>query len=189
MTELEQYTTNALRTESRIKEVVVDPEFLAGVLSTFIAAGNMLDQIKKHVFYGKPYNIAKLREEFVNIVGTLDNIKTPVATEEFNEGVVGVDPRVFHALTGIATESSELMEALVKTISEGTADNVNLSEEGGDICWYLAILYDAIQQEWGKALETNIRKLQARFPEKFDSDRAIERDLDGERSILEKGME
>lgn len=37
----------------------------------------------------------------------------------------------------------------------------------------------------GDALEKNINKLKARYPDKFDNDKAINRDLDAERKILE----
>ncbi len=45
--------------------------------------------------------------------------------------------RVNHALTGIATEIGELVEAVV---INKTTDKVNLHEEIGDVWWYLAIL-------------------------------------------------
>jgi hypothetical protein len=42
--------------------------------------------------------------------------------------------------------------------------------------------------EWDlhKLCEINIEKLKARYPEKFSTDKAVNRDLDTEREILEK---
>ncbi len=192
--DLEQYVKDAIRTESIIDEVRVDPQLLAGVLQIFIASGNMLDQIKKHVFYGKDYDSDKLVEEFMNVVASLDQLKpslSDIKTAETkmmpdpNEGAIDVDPRTFHALVGIATESTELMEALVLAFSGETMDNVNVLEEFGDLNWYQAIGIDALGGDFGTILDTNIEKLRARYPEKFTSESAINRDLGREREILE----
>lgn len=179
-TDLNQYIKDATRTESVIEQVEVDPALLAGVLQIYIAAGNMLDQIKKHVFYGKDYNDDKLKEEFINIVASLEQIK-PAIAGEMEEGPMDVNPRVFHALVGIATEATELMEAL----TQPQLDAFNVLEEFGDLNWYQAIGIDALGGDFGNILRTNIEKLRARYPEKFDNDRAINRDTDAERRILE----
>lgn len=192
--DLNQYVQDAIRTESVIDEVKLDPNLLASVLQIFIASGNMLDQIKKHAFYGKDYDSEKLVEEFMNIVASLDQLKPSVADikqaevkmmPDPNEGVIAVDPRTFHALVGIATESTELMEALVLAFSGETMDNVNVLEEFGDLNWYQAIGIDALGGDFGTILDTNIEKLRARYPEKFTNESAVNRDLDKERAILE----
>lgn len=185
MTDLKQYIKDATRTESRIDNVVVDPNLLAGVLQIFIASGNMLDQIKKHVFYGREYDNDKFKEEFVNVLASLDQLKPIVGDNETKEGRVDVDPRVFHSLVGIATESSELMEALVLIFSEADLDKVNISEELGDLMWYTAIAVDSLNGDWDRIFKTNISKLRERFPEKFTSTAAINRNLEKERVVLE----
>lgn len=186
--DLDKYVEEATRTESRIDQVVVDPNLLASVLQIFIASGNMLDQIKKHVYYGKEYDAEKLTNEFVNVVGSLDQLK-PAITEKMEEHIVAVDPRVFHALVGIATEATELMEALASVFAGEKLDSVNVLEEFGDLNWYEAIGIDALGGDFGQVLNTNNQKLRKRFPEKFESGKAIERDINEERKLLEDNFE
>jgi hypothetical protein len=66
-------------------------------------------------------------------------------------------------------------------------DNVNLQEEIGDLNWYEAILIDALGADWDDIREKNIAKLKARYPNKFDREDAVNRNLKKEREILEGG--
>lgn len=179
--ELNNFIKDAIRTESTIDSVKVNPEFLAATMAIHIASGNMLDQVKKHVFYGKEYDLSKIIEAFKNIVEGLDvlNATNPQTAEEVD---LPVNPRIFHAVVGAATEATELLEAL--DLSGEELDNVNIGEEFGDINWYQAIAMDELGLDWSEVLETIISKLKQRYPEKFDSEKAIDRDLDAEREIL-----
>jgi NTP pyrophosphatase (non-canonical NTP hydrolase) len=97
-----------------------------------------------------------------------------------------VNTRILHAGMGLVTEAGELMDALKRHTYYGKEmDLVNVKEECGDIMWYLAILFDELGTSFEEVAETNIKKLSARYPDKFDSKRAIERDLETERAILE----
>ncbi|NEN87993.1 MAG: hypothetical protein F6K48_03325 [Okeania sp. SIO3H1] len=157
--------------------------------------------------------------------------------------------RVNHALTGLITEISELLEAF----KADTVDYVLVAEELGDAWWYMAILADVFdfdtldvpaadqrrsllivaevvehagaafdvvkrriyynaddtskKASWGiveeKAMlissllctlsgnnlpiiwQRNIAKLAKRYPDKFSSEKALNRDLDAERQALE----
>lgn len=97
-----------------------------------------------------------------------------------------VDPRILHAGIGIATEAGELLDAIKKAKFYGKdLDVTNLKEEGGDILWYLALLFNAIGTDFGAEMERNINKLKARFPDKFNEHDVEHRDLDKERIVLE----
>lgn len=189
MYDLDKFVNDATRTESSVNEVRVNPELLTGVMQLFIASGNMMDQIKKHVFYGKAYDSEKLITEFVNIVGTLDQVKQAIGeglTDE-HETIVDVNARIAHAIIGSATEGVELIEALAKYMSGDELDTTNILEEMGDQNWYHAIAHDELGASYGQTMDTVIAKLKARYPDKFTSDDAINRDLTEERKILEKG--
>lgn len=94
--------------------------------------------------------------------------------------------RILHAGMGLATESGEFLDALKKAIFYGKPlDEVNLREEVGDLLWYCAIALDALNGDFESVMQTNIDKLKARYPEKFTEDKAIDRDLNTERKILE----
>lgn len=192
--ELKEYINLATRTESRIDKVKTNPELIVNLLYIYNAVGRMLDQVKKRAFYGKEYNIEKFSVDYMaiqNALKDLTNVRINGSSEEMGEKELEkIDPRIFHAIIGIATESTELCEGLYDTLTGKEIDLVNLREENGDLNWYQAVFYDAMRElgyngTWDKDLETNIAKLEARFPEKFDKVRAVNRDLDKERKILE----
>jgi NTP pyrophosphatase (non-canonical NTP hydrolase) len=94
--------------------------------------------------------------------------------------------RLLHASIGITTESGELADLLKKHIFYGKPlDTVNAVEECGDLLWYVALACDALGVTIGEVMERNIAKLRTRYPDKFTSDAAINRDLEAERRALE----
>jgi len=185
--DLEQYKNDAIRTESKIDEVIVNPTMLINVLALYISAGQMLDQVKKHIFYRKDYNPDEFNHAWLTIRDAVEDIAGAPLSGDLHEETFDIDPRVFHSIIGIATESTELCEALYDVLlRKGELDVVNLLEENGDIHWYQAIMMDALGGDWEGIFNTNIEKLRARYPDKFTSDKAINRDLEAEREILEK---
>lgn len=52
--------------------------------------------------------------------------------------------------------------------------------------WYVANICNINKWDLREILETNINKLEARYPEKFSNELAINRDLSKERNILEQ---
>lgn len=91
-----------------------------------------------------------------------------------------------HMVSGMVTEASEIMDAYKKHFAYGKElDVVNVEEEIGDLLWYIANFTDMMEFDLSDIMEKNIAKLQARFPNKFEADRAINRDLNNERQILE----
>jgi NTP pyrophosphatase (non-canonical NTP hydrolase) len=188
--DLKQYTQDAIRTESRITEARVDPVLFRQVLCIFIAAGSMLDQLKKNMYYGKPVKTEMWEQHVRAIRDHINHLSTGVYLPLTQQQPLDIDTRVLHAVIGIATESTELVEAIYHRVNSGLEiDRVNLLEELGDVNWYQAILVDALSGDWEKILDTNIAKLRARYPEKFTSEAAIDRDIDTERTILEGGAD
>lgn len=94
--------------------------------------------------------------------------------------------RLIHAGMGLVTEAAEFIDALKKNVFYGKPlDKVNLSEELGDVLWYVALACDELGVSMEHVMETNLAKLMKRYPEKFSSDKAINRDVDNERGALE----
>lgn len=175
---LQEYIQNAIRTESYNAHNKEDPEsisfdksYLIELLYTFAQAGGHLDDVKKYIFYRRPPKVLSFDEE--------------------RETTLNINRRIFHAVLGIATEATEAVEALADHLKgDRPLDIVNLREEMGDLCWYMAIFYDALRElgfdgSWEGDLEKNIAKLRARYPEKFTTEQAINRDTVNERSIYE----
>lgn len=189
---LKEYTQGAILTESRIDNVTVDKEKLLIVLALFMEAGNLLDVIKKNAFYGRAVDTTKWNDRMAAIRGLSSVPEAQLTAEQTDlrtSDLIPVDPRVFHAIIGIATEGTELVEALHAMVSGvATQDSVNLKEEGlQDTCWYQAILADALGADWEQNLVINLAKLEARNKgKKFNAEATLNRDLESERAILEQ---
>lgn len=112
----------------------------------------------------------------------ITGLKCEPSAQGFNPK--GVD--MLHAVIGISTEGGELLDAFKKSIFYGKPlDVVNLDEEMGDVLWYIAIYAKARGTTFEALAERIVKKLQARYPEKFTSEHALNRNLEVERKILE----
>jgi NTP pyrophosphatase (non-canonical NTP hydrolase) len=174
--DLEQFKKDCLNTESVVDEALGNGPAIASLMSDIALSLTMLDNIKKNIYYNRPVD--------PEVIQNFDELpREPIDT----------NPRVLHGIVGIATESGELLEALLNTkgfkgIAGGDLDSVNVLEEIGDICWYISILLDELDSDWETVMSTVITKLKKRYPEKFTSEAAINRDLDSEREVLEDGL-
>ncbi len=184
MSELEQFVADAIKTESKIEKISVNKELLIHTISILIDAGNILDQIKKHAFYDKAYDIDELMSRTLQMDDAISRM-SQISTDDIVdvETDLEVNPRLFHAIVGIATESTELLEAL--NLDGKSMDNINIAEELGDLDWYKAIATDELGIEWITILETVIKKLKKRYPNAYTNEDAINRNLDQEREVLE----
>ena len=120
-------------------------------------------------------------------------VKNAVKTESKNFEEIGErmgsvqNQRLLHAGIGLATESGEFLDALKKHIFYGKKlDKVNLGEEIGDLFWYCAIIADELGLHLDEVMDQNIRKLKARYGDKFTEKGAQHRNLTAEREILEQ---
>lgn len=179
--DLKQFQKDAVKTESRIDSVQVDLNYLAAVMQIFVASGNLLDQVKKNVYYDKPINNEERAEWVKNIIAAMDTKELFKEDPTADKAILDVNTRLFHAIIGCATESTELMENLS---SGKKLDIINMLEESFDISWYQSLIYDEMQVDWGNSLQVGLDKLKHRYPNKFTTEDAVTRDLDGERDIL-----
>lgn len=123
-----------------------------------------------------------------------DFIKNCIRTEstkfcnlEDGEGKDYNKERLIHAAMGMQTESAEFTDALKKAIFYGkTLDVPNLKEELGDLLWYVSIAMDELGTSYEQEMARVNKKLKERYHEKFTTEKAINRDLQKERKILEE---
>lgn len=135
-----------------------------------------LDDIKKFSFYGKvtPY-----------IENVFKNGLDSVSISQYNEKNI----QVVHSVLGIVTEGGELVEMLLNHLKNGyPIDEINFVEELGDVEWYVAEGSKAVNIPMSSILGIVIAKLQKRFPEKYNNESAIIRDLTSERMLLERAV-
>lgn len=190
---LEEYKNNALRTESIVETLTASPELLAETFKAFIAISEILDGIKKLVYYGKGTKLegsfqARL-DDLANASAKLRSLYVTGAYKRSDKVLEHVNPRLFHGIIGITTEAGELASVLLNNLTnpEVRVDSVNVQEEMNDINWYQAILHDALDLDWEQGMKNNIEKLRVRFPDKFTQENAEVRNLDLERTKLEMG--
>ena len=109
--------------------------------------------------------------------------------EESSRTTASLDNKLMdnlHYTMGMVTEAVELIDVFKKHVAYGREiDWVNIVEELGDFCWYLANFCRINNLDFGEILDINIAKLKARYPERFDEEHANNRNLDIERKILE----
>lgn len=136
-------------------------------------AGQRLNTFKRAVFYGKDIELE------------IDPTVTPPIREMINRSDDDQFIRLLHSGMGLATEAGEFIEALLSYVEGDDLDLVNLGEEIGDVCWYVAIGSDTTEVPLSKIMHANIKKLEKRFGDKFNEKGALIRRLDEERTILD----
>src|SRR5215510_3797675 len=121
-----------------------------------------------------------------------DYVKKAIETDNSDiEGIIKrlSDPmtaRLIHALLGMVTEVGEFADTLKKWVIYGKGlDIKNLMEEIGDQQWYQAIAVDELGYDSFHIIQKlNIAKLRARYPNKFNEQDALNRNLDKEKEII-----
>lgn len=149
-----------------------------GALFNAIKAIEQLDAIKKTLFYGR--DLAGLPEHHAITTGC-QHLPGMVDPEDLKRGEL-----LLHSIVGTVTEAGEQLEMLSNVLFNGAKfDDVNFIEEIGDGFWYAAIGLKQVNATFGDVQHRNIAKLRHRFPQKFTEYDANNRDLFGERKILE----
>lgn len=167
------YLKESARTAStQFHQQIVSPAMLKATLEEAIKAGHFVDAIKKSLFYGKTLDPEHPVQEVRDESAALDSGR--------------IEKDILHAALGLYTEAAEMLEGVLDAMRGKEYDSVNALEECGDAEWYLAMFYRAINRTPEEAKAANIEKLRARYPDKFETTQAIERQLDSERQILEK---
>ena len=92
------------------------------------------------------------------------------------------DGQFVNAGLGIAGEAGEVADIVKKvTFHNKPLDRGHAIAELGDLCWYINSMIDVLDTSWSEVFETNIRKLEARYPDGcFNTDRANNRDVKAE---------
>ena len=107
---------------------------------------------------------------FVNSVTSIQSTDSDAFIYRLQElgGDVAIQ-RLLTASVGISAESGEFMEIVKKMIFQGkpcNEDNLeHLKIELGDIMWYVAQACMALEVDMDEVLDTNIKKLEKRYPD------------------------
>lgn len=131
--------------------------------------GELADIFKKKLAYGKPLDYVHISEEASDICWYQVNLDRMLGFEYLEKDeltLISMSPM----------DDTEILDILI-----------NYQEYAYDP---LTIAYNIVrsfeQLDFYKGLENNINKLKVRFPEKFTTEAALNRDLESERKELEK---
>jgi len=207
------YRAAVLKTESKPKELSVGPMTIFMALNLAVETSNVLDQLKRAVFYGKDIDQEAAIKSLQTIGKIAADISFPIGTGryrdprdgDFFQGVPvetraaitpgNVNLRLLHAALGLQTESGEFIEGLLPSFFGGPIDAVNLLEELGDgPGWYAEVALDELGFTREQCNFTNIKKLQDKKDGRykkgaFNPNEAIDRDVNAERGLLEAGSD
>ena len=78
---------------------------------------------------------------------------------------------LLNGLMGLNGEAGEAIDILKKHLFQGhELDTAHMAKELGDVAWYLAVSANAMQM--------NVDKLKARYPDGFDAEHSLHRNQD-----------
>lgn len=153
--------------------------------------GEIVDPFKKKLAYGKPIDLVNVGEEIADLswyVSNKANLHDNLVLQDFTED------EAFEATTESKEYFMELSEedknecivAWMVNIQAGVIYNQGPMRNVNNVFKTLSMSCSMLGLSYFEQLDKNIRKLKARFPDKFDADRAINRDLEAERKELEQ---
>ena len=82
---------------------------------------------------------------------------------------------LYHGVFGLTSEAGEVAGLLQKVYQGHEFDLEHMKKELGDVLWGIAEICTALDIDMGDAMETNIAKLKARYPEGFDVEHSLHR--------------
>ncbi len=181
----QNYPQLATRTE-RIPttDTTIDPRMvmpLKGAIKAGIQIGSAFDDLKRSIYYGQQKDPMAIMQKIGDVGFEASSNPLVLTPTQY---------RLMHAAFGLVTEAMEFLETVSNHILDGVPiDPVNLMEELGDSSWYSAIPMNIFGFTVLQTLTANIDKLRARYPDKFDMEKAINRDLGAERQVLEQAAQ
>lgn len=164
---LREYQEQAARTCPDLGSL--EKNLLHMEVGIFTEIGEILDIFKKWFAYGKEIDKVHLGEEIADVCWYQVNM------DRMQGDIYAEDLQAKLPMLCSPVENEVLMNGLIYfTQSSGSP---------------LSLVYEVclnFELDFYKLLENNINKLKVRFPEKFDIEKAINRDLESERKELEK---
>lgn len=164
---LHEYQIQAARTCPDLGSL--EKNLLHMEVGIFTEIGEILDIFKKWFAYGKEIDKVHLGEEIADVCWYQVN------TDRMQGNIYTEDLQVKLPLLCSPVENEVLMNGLIYFTHSYSSP--------------LQLVYEVclnFELDFYKLLENNISKLKIRFPDKFDTEKALSRDLESERLELEK---
>jgi NTP pyrophosphatase (non-canonical NTP hydrolase) len=171
---LEEYQKLASRTCADLKKNKINNLHMKMGLITELAEA--IDVYKKKIAYNKDIDYVNLQEELIGDVlwyavnyCRINKITLPSLPESLLES-----QKPFYT-------DEQYVTHIINMVKLATKPKKNIS----NIITRIYILSTYLNFDFYQSLTNNINKLMVRYPEKFDTDKAINRDLETERKRLE----
>lgn len=136
------------------------------------------------------HELANLFIDFTDTAQRIDEFKKRLIYKEIpiapGEPTIKLDQRkteFLHAIMGMVGELGEIADSLGTDLS--ISNRTHFLEELGDYRWYESVFYRYLETSQEQVQEMNIRKLAARYPEKYTDEAALFRDKAAEFSAMD----
>ena len=195
----DQYIKNVLRTESPSFDLI-DTRILHGVIGCCTEAGELLEAIKPSMFYSGFLDKVNLKEEVGDILWyigvtlnacqlTFEDIMDKNTTLSVNPLQQTPNTVIYHGVIGCCIESGNMLDIVKKSLFYSRElPFIDIKYKLISIVWNIRIILEINQWTLEEVMELNIAKLRKRYPEQFKDELAENRDLQGERKILEEKL-
>lgn len=171
-----------------ISDQYPDHTVLAHDLVDLIVNGGQADLAKRSIFYDEPLDksearAAKMRVDAEALYNKVVDASKMPRKPRFTPGQLDI----IHACLGLFSETAEILESTLNSyLADGPIDITNLREELGDILWYTALATRMADSDFERLATANLNKLKVRYPDKFDSENALNRDISAEQQALKQ---
>ena len=164
-----KFLNAVLRTESKNsphtgKPFTQDERWDHAIMSMVTEVGEIVDIFKKHTFYGKPLDRVHLMEECGDLLWY-------IGLGALTEGMIAISPCIRMEPVLRNEPWTPMLEALKSLSSAATREDAIV---GVFKCTRSMIEWHDF--DYNDVLDANIAKLEARYPEKFTTDCALNRE-------------
>jgi len=175
-----QYQSSAINTMATIGSKKDD--FYHMGRGVFTEVGELIDAFKKHHAYGKKLDVVNVKEEVGDLLWYIANVHNLLGTKMYLPNLTRT-----YKERDLVNAATRLYN--VCNLYHSTSDSEPVVSDFKDIIYELESVVVAFCKHFKfdiyKIMDSNIDKLKVRYPEKFSSERAVNRDLDKEREVLE----
>lgn len=181
-----QYVPLAVRTLNDLGSETKNSFHMKSGMATEL--GEILDPIKKHVAYGKELDVINIKEEVGDLLWYFAcNLHLTTENEEVLEKICEPIDKIFlnsfkkeNKIEKFKDNQKESLTILTN-ISNGISIEV--------VPYYMSAICKMFDIDIFEAMTLNIEKLKKRFPNKFEKEKAVKRDTETERKVLENKKE
>lgn len=190
--EFQQYLIESERT---LKSLGKELDLLHCATGLVTESAELVDAIKKHVFYGKPLDVVNIKEEIGDI---LWYIAIPVRIFDLKINTSLSNALYFKNKTINKIKSKEgLIDYFLKFnnyVNHASLEVVRISSDENakmynfdfdDVFEEINLICEIYHLDLAEIMDININKLKTRFPLNFTNENALNRGLEKERAILE----